>query len=103
MPLCQSELRQKPGVVFGKETDVGNAVLNHRQAFDAETECPASVGVIRIADCLEHVRIHHAAAGNLNPFLAASAEVWRAQVNLETWFGVREKMWAEPDLRGRVE
>src|SRR6266851_6915148 len=53
-----------------ERTQVGHAVFEHGDAVDPETPGKALV-LVRIEPAiLEHVRVHHAAAENLQPILA---------------------------------
>src|SRR5206468_1629570 len=64
-------------------------------AFDAETERPASPDFGVVTDVFEHLRMHHAAARDLQPFLAHLARQRTGEINLEARFGVAEVMRAE--------
>ena len=59
--------RQEPQVVIKKQPQVIHAIAQHRQALDAGAECLAGVAFGIDAAGLEHVRMHHAAAGDLEP------------------------------------
>src|ERR1017187_6901012 len=98
-PLAKKlKLFQKPHVVFVEEADVVDAIAEHGDAFDAEAECPASPDGGIIADVLEHLRMHHAAAGDLQPVLAHLFHERGGEINLVARLGVAEIMRSETDL-----
>src|SRR5215510_5202556 len=59
------KLPQKPHVVLVEQPDVVDPIPDHRDAFDAEAEGPAGPDLGIVADVLEHLRVHHPAAGDL--------------------------------------
>src|SRR5690606_19772626 len=67
------ELAQDAHVVLVEVPDVRHAVGHHRQALDAEAEGEARHALV--ADRLEHLRVHHPAAAQLEPLLLAGARV----------------------------
>src|SRR5205085_2516663 len=74
---ASAELLQEPDVVVEEHAQVGDAVLQHRDALDAHPERPALdlLGVVAVlADVREHVRVDHAGAEDLDP-AGALAEV----------------------------
>jgi hypothetical protein len=95
------KLLQKPRVVFVEEADVVDAVTDHRDAFDAEAERPAGPDFRVVADVLEDLGVHHAAAGDLKPFLAHLARQRAAEVDLEAGLGVAEVVRSEANARFR--
>src|SRR5262249_21177381 len=64
------KLPQEPKVILIKQPDVVNAIANHRDALDPETESPARPDLRIVADILEHLRMDHAAPRQLKPFLS---------------------------------
>src|SRR6266436_1068331 len=90
-----SEQPQKPHVILIKQPDVVDAVADHGDALDAEAEGPAGPDFRIVADVVEHLRVHHAAAGDFQPFLAHLAREGTAEINLEARLGVAEIMRAE--------
>src|SRR5690606_29508638 len=65
------ELLQHAHVALVEVADVGDGVGHQRQALDAEAEGEA--GDALVAGGLEHLGVHHAAAAQLEPLLAAGA------------------------------
>src|SRR5690606_1344900 len=63
------ELAQDAHVVLVEVPDDGHAVRRHRQALDADPEGEARHPLV--ADRLEHLRVHHPAAAQLEPLLLA--------------------------------
>src|SRR5882724_9697657 len=96
--FARSELFQEPHVVFVKEADIVDAVTEHGDAFDAEAERPAGPHFGVVADVLEDLRMHHAAAGDLQPILAHLLHECAAEIDLETRLGVAEIVRTEPYL-----
>src|SRR5204862_6897916 len=103
LPVYTSELSQKPPVILVKQPDVVDAISDHSDALDAETEAPAGPELRIVADPLEHLRVHHAAAGDVQPFLAHLAAERTGEIDLETRLGVAEIMRAETNLHLRAE
>jgi len=62
-----SELVEEAKVVLEEQANVGDAVLAHGKAFDAESEGPAGVLFAVDADGVKDVRIYHTAAAHFNP------------------------------------
>src|SRR5271165_960689 len=95
-PLCKltrvSKLFQEPHVVFVEEADVVDAVAEHGDAFDAEAERPPGPDGGIVANGLEHLRMHHAAAGDLQPVLAHLFHERVGEINLVARLGVTEIM-----------
>src|SRR5689334_17801559 len=61
---CQElELAQEPHVVLVKQPDVVDAVAKHGDALDTEAESPSGPDFRIVANILEDLRMHHAAAG----------------------------------------
>src|SRR2546429_5407369 len=98
-----SKLPQKPQIIFVEEPDVVDAIADHGDAFDAEAEGPAGPDFGIVADVLEHLRMHHAAAGDLQPFLAHPARERTGEINLKARLGVTEVVWAETNLHVAAE
>src|ERR1043165_7739907 len=68
--IGQSELPQKPQIIFVEQPDIIDAITNHGDAFDAEAKGPAGPHFRIVADVFEHPRMHHSTAGDLEPVLA---------------------------------
>src|SRR5947209_6494798 len=64
-----SELPQKPHIILIEQPNIINSIPHHGDAFDAEAERPPAPDFGIIADPLENFGMHHAATGNLQPFL----------------------------------
>src|SRR5437867_10439556 len=60
------ELRQKSQIVFEEQTNVVDAVLEHGDALDAETERESREAVRVVPHLLEHRGVHHAGAAHLD-------------------------------------
>src|ERR1035438_2817995 len=101
-PAQTLELLQEPHVIFVEEADVSDAVADHRDALDAKAEGPAGPDFRVVADVLEYLGVHHAAAGDLEPFLAHLTRQGAAEVYLEAGLGVAEVVRAEADARFRT-
>src|ERR1035441_911765 len=101
-PAQTLELLQKPHVILVEEADVSDAIADHRDALDAEAERPARPGFRVVADVLEDLGMHHAAAGDLEPFLAHLAGQRAAEIYLEAGLGVAEVVRPEADARLRT-
>src|SRR5262249_50595452 len=63
----KSKLRQESRIVFEEEAHVGDAVAEHRGAFDAEAEGEARVAFGVDAAVGEDVRVDHAGPEDLEP------------------------------------
>ena len=92
------KLLQETHIVFVEQPDVVDPVADHGDAFDAETEGPAGPDFRIVADVLEHLRMHHAAAGDFEPFLAHLFDQGAGEIDFEARFGVGEIMRAETDF-----
>src|SRR6267142_5149757 len=92
------KLLQEPHVVFVEEANVVDAITDHRDAFDAEAERPAGPDFGIVADVLEDLRMHHAAAGDLQPVLAHLLHERVGEINLVARLGVAEVVRAETNL-----
>src|SRR3989442_7958151 len=57
---------------------------SHSDTFDAKPKGPPAPRLRVIADIFEYLRVHHAAAGDLQPFLAHFFRQWTAEINFET-------------------
>lgn len=62
--LMSLELSQKSHITMGERAKVGDLVLNHHHSLYAESEGEALVFVGINAAVLQHIGVHHAAAGN---------------------------------------
>src|ERR1019366_8607674 len=87
--------------ILVEEADVSDAIADHRDALDPEAERPARPGFAVVADVLEDLGVHHAAAGNLEPFLAHLAGQRAAEIDLEAGLGVAEVVRPEADASFR--
>ena len=58
---------EKPAVVFKKQSDVGNAVLQHGDTFKTEPESKSFVLFRVITDIDKHGGIHHTGTENFQP------------------------------------
>ena len=65
------KLFEKAQVVLEEQANVGDTVLSHGEALDAETEGPAGVLFAVDADGVEDVGIDHAATTHLDPAFGA--------------------------------
>src|SRR5512133_3538145 len=96
-----SELTKKPEVVLPERTDLGQAVAEHGDALEPDPEREAAPFLRVVADELEHVRVDHPGAAELDPprppahrTALAGAEEAR-DVGLERRLGEREVVGAE--------
>src|SRR4051794_11548696 len=90
-------------VVLEQLAQIGHAVFQHRDTVDAHAPGKALVDVGIDAAGAQHVRVHHAAAQDLQPVLALAepdfALVAAAlDVNLERGLGEREERRPEPHV-----
>ena len=53
--IRQSELFEEAQVVLEEQADIGDAILSHREALDAETEGPTGVLFAVDANNVKHV------------------------------------------------
>src|SRR5262245_65334028 len=65
--IASRELPEEPQVVVEEQAEVVDPVLQHRDALDAHPERPARVVLRIVADVLQHLRMHHAGAEDLEP------------------------------------
>src|SRR5215470_1864211 len=65
--IASRELPEEAQVVLEEETQVVDAVLQHRDALDAHPERPARVLLRIVAHVLQDLRMHHPAAEDLEP------------------------------------
>src|SRR6516162_5300053 len=104
-----SELGEKPEIALEEEPDVVYPELEHRDSLDAHAERPPRHRLGVVADVAEHLRVHHAAAENLEPprlltHAAAAPLAEEAEhVHLRRRLGEGEERWAEADPAGRPE
>src|ERR1043166_605727 len=91
------ELPQKAQIVFVKQPDVVDPIPDHRNPLDAEAEGPASPYLRIVAHVLEDLGMHHATAGDFQPFLAHLARERATEINFKARLGIAEIMRAEPD------
>src|SRR6185437_10335602 len=61
------ELLEEAQVVLEEEPEVAHPVAKHCESIDAHAPCIAAVALRIDAARLEHVGMHHAAAGDLEP------------------------------------
>src|SRR5215475_3748753 len=107
--IASRELPEEAQVVLEEEPQVVDAVLQHRDAFDAHAERPARVFLRIVADVLQHLRMHHPAPEDLEPagllaHPAAIAVTGEAQhVHLGRGLREREEGRPEADPRARPE
>lgn len=66
-PEARSELREETGVVLEEQTDVGDAVAEHRHPLDAQTKSEPRVALRVDAAVPEDLGVNHAAAEDLDP------------------------------------
>src|SRR3981189_808660 len=83
--------------------EVGHAVFQHRDAVDAHAPGKALIDVGIDAAGAQHVRMHHAAAENLQPVLAFAETNFALvapalDVDLERGLGEWEERWPEPHV-----
>src|SRR5690606_9104381 len=95
------ELAQDAHVALVEVPDVGHAVWHHRQALDAEAEREA--GHALVADGLEHPRVHHPAAAELEPLLLPRAWVGPPDRELGAGLYEGEVRRQEPRARARAD
>src|SRR5579872_5241167 len=65
--LASGESTQKPQIVVEEQPQIVDAIAQHRQPLDAGAKRVAGVALRIDAAGFEHARMHHAAAGNLEP------------------------------------
>src|SRR5438445_7146857 len=90
-------------VALEQLAQIGDAVFQHRDAVDAHAPGKALVDVGIDAAGAQHVRMHHAAAQNLQPvFALAEADfalvAGALDVDLKRWLGEREERRPEPHV-----
>src|SRR5690606_27661499 len=61
------ELLQEPQITLEEQLQVGHAVAQHRHSIDAEPERPAGIDLGIDPALLEHRRVDHARAAQLDP------------------------------------
>src|SRR5690606_19691916 len=69
------ELLEKTQVVLEEQTQVVHAVTQHREPLDSHAECVAAVLLGIDAHVTEDVRMHHAAAQDLEPAAGLGPDV----------------------------
>ena len=105
LALPQSELLEEADIVVVEETEVVDAVADHRKTFDTKAEGEAGDGFGIVADVLEDGGIHNARAADFNPAGAFADAAARAAadhatgVGFDGRFGEGEVMRAETDFR----
>ena len=67
LALPQSELLEEADIVVVEETEVVDAVADHRKTFDTKAEGEAGNSFGIVADVLEDGGIHNARAADFNP------------------------------------
>src|SRR5689334_5847054 len=89
------ELLQKPHIVPPEVTDVVDLVAQHELAFRTHAPGVARIDPRVVTAILQHVRVHHAAAEDLEPagvlaYLAAGAAAYEAfHIHFGGWFRER--------------
>src|SRR6266581_786489 len=78
MRRSPGELGQEPQIVLVEQADVVDSVLQHGDPLDPEPEGEAGVPLGVVADILEHRRMHHAAAADLDPSAALAGTAARS-------------------------
>ena len=97
----------EPAQIGGEEgAQIRHAVFQHGDAVDAEAEGEALIALGIEPDILEHVRMHHAAAENLEPVVAFAdadlvAHLGVADIDLHRRLGEGEVARAEAHLHLR--
>src|SRR5690348_10531695 len=91
------KLLKETYVVLEERPQVGDAVAQHCQPFDAHAEREAGVPLGVDAAVPQDVRMHHAAAQHLQPARAAVVAV-PADIHLGRGLGEREIAWPETHL-----
>src|SRR6476646_7599110 len=68
-PSCakRPELPEEPEVVVDEQSEVIHAIAQHRESVDPGPEGVAGVALGVYPRGLQHVRVHHPAAGDLEP------------------------------------
>src|SRR5207245_5101576 len=93
--LGKLKLFQEPQIILVEQPDVVDAIADHGNALDAEPEGPAGPDFRIVSDVFKHLRMHHAAAGDLQPFLAHLPRERTGEINLKARFSVAEVVRAE--------
>src|SRR5581483_2528074 len=93
----ESKLPQEPQIVLVKQSNVINPVADHCDPLDPKAERPAGPNLRIITDVLEHLRMHHSAPGDLQPFLAHLTRQRAAEIDLENRLSVAEIMRPKTD------
>src|SRR5207253_10666157 len=65
--IASRELLQEAQVVLEEQSQIVDAVLQHRDALDTHAERPAGDLLGIVADVAQHLRMHHARAQDLEP------------------------------------
>ena len=65
------KLLEETQIVLEEQADVGDAVLSHGEALDAEAEGPTGVFFTVDTDGVEDVRIDHTTAAHFHPAFIA--------------------------------
>src|SRR5512135_1109840 len=86
------KLFQELQIIFKEQSEIIYAVAQHGQAFHAHTEGETDVFFAVDADMLEYVRMHHAAAADLEP------AAFPAHIHLGRRLGERKERWTEAHL-----
>src|SRR5438046_1795757 len=103
------KLLEEPQIVVVKQPDILYPVPENRDPLDADAPGEAGMALGIVADRLEHCRMHHAAAAELDPpgplaHRAAGAVALPAtEVDFRARLRVREKTRTEPHAHGRRE
>ena len=101
------KLLEKTNVAFIKQSDVINAVLEHRYALGSHAESEARDALGVVPNGAKHVGMHHSGAEDFNPaallaHAASCAGAYSAgDVNFRAWLGEREitRPEAKVDMR----
>lgn len=90
------ELRKESQIVLVETAQIGDAVLDHEQSLDPEAECE-TLECMRInAAVREYRRVHHAAARDFQPSIAAIRA--QAHVDFKPRFHEREVSRPEAEI-----
>src|SRR5687767_39585 len=95
---CRSKLIQEPDIILVKQTDIMDAIADHGDALDAETERPTAPHFGIVSDIFKNLRMHHSAAGNFQPVFAHLFHERAGEVDFEAGLGVAEIVRAEAEF-----
>lgn len=99
----QLKLCQKPKIPFEEQTNVGDAVLDHDEAFDAESEREALPFFCIDTGIFKDVRVNHSTSADFQPvtlfrFRFSCPSYIHLETGFDKWKVSRAK--AEVDIRG---